>query len=312
MTLKIAACFFAPCLAAMVATASPAWSQIDMTGNGQNPFAPPDIVIWQDDDDIARPQPATGSLPFRGMPRDDFIRYMYEHNDWKNNPAVSDQYRNSMSLEQIQLWSEITGVQTMNRTYWHGNSHGDTAVLDFWGGLTDNQWEIIRALNPTRDMDAFRQNVERYLRSRDTPEHAGQRSLVDGDLGGGDDGGQGGSFDLEAELAGLDLGPLQADDFVDTQVSTNGWVSVQLLPIYEGYVIGQHGLTWTSLDLFPRGPSSVGSAGPTYAEGPSSVGWSLDLFPPMPSSVGHSLNLYQQGPSSVGQSLDFYSELCGR
>jgi len=99
----------------------------------------------------------------------------------------------------------------------------------------------------------------------------------------------------------------------DSVISSNGFRSAQIVPIYAGYRLDQYGITWRSLNLFANGPSSVGSSLNTTIFGmPSAVGHSLDLHPAGPSSVGVSLNLYPEGPSSVGQSLDLYPTLCGR
>ena len=99
----------------------------------------------------------------------------------------------------------------------------------------------------------------------------------------------------------------------DSVVSSNGFRSAQILPIYRGYELDKYGTTWRSLNLFANGPSSIGNSLNTTIVGmPSAVGRSLDLHPAGPSSVGQSLNLYPAGPSSVGQSLDLYPALCGR
>ena len=132
--------------------------------------------------------------------------------------------------------------------------------------------------------------------------------------GGGDDqGGEGG----DAGQAATEITELY-DDFVptdatDTRISANGWVSVQLEPIYRNYELGRYGLTWQSLDLFPAGPSSVGNSPNLTINGmPSALGNSLDLYPRGPSSVSTMPSLYGNGPSSVGNAPYSWDALCGR
>lgn len=287
--------------ALFVLTAGPACGQIVESPAGHsNPTAgwhiyihesdegPPSEVSRWTEDDIARfvwrtgvTEPIPGARPGENGYRDpDDDRQAISEQEYVGTLV-------QMSNAQLQFFYHYRDLREQRTQLFRTNNSAE-AFQNWILSLSDEDFQLWNRYTSER---VFNQRLrDRLLQQRANGQ--GDNFVENPQGGDGSGGGSGeGSGSGEAEgLAAFSEAMLelldQFDDFqisdvADSRITTNGWVSVQLEPIYRNYQLGQYGLTWMSLDLFPPGPSSVGNSLNMTINGmPSAVGWSLDLYPP--------------------------------